>query len=207
MTRRTSRFPLARASAAAMFAAVALLAACEAKLPTQTEVNDMTAASATASAQKLSLMSKDTVDAQYQLNGVFVSAAEANAITPDRIASIEIVKGPSAPNGKGLISITTRQPGDTTTGYRMSKRIEVKDSGAVLAGAPDNLPRRHLDHFEGVILVDGARVDEATMQALAPGDIVSVQVIKGPSAAALYDAPEAKNGVIRITTKKGAAKQ
>lgn len=45
------------------------------------------------------------------------------------------------------------------------------------------------------------------MQAIAPGDIVSVEVVKGPTAATLYGAPEAKNGVIRITTKKGAAKQ
>lgn len=207
MTVRTSRVSFIRTAAACAFAAVAILAACEAKLPTQTEVNDMTAASATASAQKLSLMSKDTLDAQYQVDGAFVSAAEANAIAPARIASIEITKGPSAPNGKGLVSIRTRAPGDTTTGYMLTKRIESNTAAPEPTVTAYNLPRRHLDYFAGIILVDGVRVSEAAMQALPPSDIVSVKVVKGPSAAKLYDAPEAANGVIVVTTKKYAPKK
>ena len=227
MTQRTSRFTAARITAAAAFSAVALLAACEAKLPTQTEVNDMTAASATSSAQKLRLMSSDTADAQYKVDGILVSGAEANAIPANRIASIEVIKGSSAPNGKALVSITTRQPGDTARGTRVMKRIELgtgtpvdsalyKQMEATLpavrargtAGdAPDNLPRKHLQNFDGIILIDGVRSTEAAMQAIAPNDIVSVEGVKGPTAATLYDAPEAKNGVIRITTKTGAAKQ
>jgi len=207
MTQRTSRFPILRATAAAAFAAVALLAACEAKLPTQTEVDGMTAASATASAQKLRLMSSDTADAQYKVNGVLVSGAEANAIPADRIMSIEVVKGPSAPNGKALVAITTRQPGDTARGIMMKERVQVGGGAGELAGAPDGLPRKHLQNFDGVILIDGVRSTEAAMQALSPKDIVTVEVIKGPSAAALYAAPEARNGVIQITTTKGAAQK
>jgi len=203
MTPRLSRFTTARSAAAAAIAAVALLAACEAKLPTQSEVNDMTAASATASAQKLQLLSSDS--AQYRVNGVAVSGAEANAIPAGRITSIEVVKGPSAPNGKALVSITTREMGDTSGSPVVRKRFMIT-GGAGAAAGPDGSPRKHLDNFTGVILVDGVRSTEAAMQALAPDDIVSVEVIKGASAAALYDAPEAKNGVIRITTKKGAAK-
>ena len=207
MTQRTSRFPILRATATAGFAAVALLAACEAKLPTQTEVDGMTAASAATSAQKLRLMSSDTADAQYKVDGVIVSGAQANAIPANRIASIEVVKGPSAPNGKGLISITTRAPGDTASGQMIRKRIQVGGEPGALADGPDNLPRKHLQNFEGVIVIDGVRSTEAAMQAIAPDDIVSVEVIKGASAASLYNAPEAKNGVIRITTKNGATKQ
>lgn len=206
MTQRTSRFPFARAAAAAAFAAVALVAACEAKLPTQTEVDGMTAASATASAQKLRLMSSDTAHAQYKVNGVLVSAAEANAIPADRIATIDVRRGPSAPNGKAIISITTRQPGDTGKGVMMTKEVRIGGQPGDPLEAPDGLPRKHLQNFEGVILIDGVRSTEAAMQALAPNDIVSVEVIKGASAASLYDAPEAKNGVIRITTNKGASK-
>ena len=206
MTRRTSRFPIARAAAAAVFAAVAILAACEAKLPTQTEVDDMTAASATTSAQKLRLMSSDTADAQYKVNGVLVSAAEANAIPANRIATIDVRRGVSAPDGKAIISITTREPGDTSTGVMMTKEVRIGGQPGEAAEGPDGLPRKHLQHFDGVILIDGVRSTEAAMQALAPHDIVSVEVIKGASAASLYDAPQAKNGVIRITTKKGAAK-
>lgn len=207
MTPRLSRFTPARSTAAAAIAAVALVAACEAKLPTQTEVDGMTAASATASAQKLRLLSSDSADAQYRVNGVVVSAAEANAIPANRIASIEVLKGAAAPNGKALVSITTRQPGDTAGGTRITQRVEVTNGGVALSGDSDGLPRKHLDNFNGVILIDGVRSTEAAMQALVPTDIVSVEVIKGPSAASLYDAPEAKNGVIRITTKQGAAKK
>lgn len=207
MTPRLSRFTTARSAAAAAFAAVALLAACEAKLPTQTEVNDMTAASATASAQKLRLLSSDSAEAQYRVNGVVVSAAEASAIPANRIASIEVLKGSAAPNGKALVSITTRQAGDTASGVRITQRVEVGSGGMAISGDSAGGPRKHLDNFTGVILIDGVRSTESAMQALTPTDIVSVEVIKGPSAAALYDAPEAKNGVIRITTKKGAAKQ
>jgi beta-lactamase regulating signal transducer with metallopeptidase domain len=206
MTPRTSRFPIARSLAGAVFAAVVLLAACEAKLPTQTEVDGMTAASATSSAQKLHLMSSDTANAQYKVNGAVVSAADANAIPADRIASIQVIKGGVAPNGKTLVAITTRQPGDTATGLMM-KRVQIDGAPGKLAESPDNLPRKHLQNFDGVILIDGVRSTEAAMQALAPGDILTVEVIKGPSAAALYAAPEAKNGVIQITTTKGAAKK
>ena len=206
MTERTSPFPIARSLAGAAFAAVALLAACEAKLPTQTEVDGMTAASAARSAQKLSLMSSDTANAQYQVNGAVVTAAEANAIPADRIASIQVIKGGTAPVGKTLVAITTRAPGDTTGGHRIMKRVEIGGAPGALAAGPDNLPRKHLENFDGVILIDGVRSTEAAMQALAPSDIVSVEVIKGPSAAGLYAAPEAKNGVIQITTKKGATK-
>jgi len=207
MTPRTSRFPLARSLAGAAFAAVALLAACEAKLPTQTEVDDMTAASATTSAQKLRIMSSDTANAQYQVNGAVVSAAEANAIPANRIASIQVTKGGIAPDGKTLVAITTRQPGDTASGFQMMKRVQVGGAPGELAESPDNLPRKHLQNFDGVILIDGVRSTEAAMQALSPKDIVTVEVIKGPSAAALYAAPEARNGVIQITTTKGAAQK
>ncbi|MFL5562540.1 MAG: M56 family metallopeptidase [Gemmatimonadaceae bacterium] len=206
MTTRTSPFSITRASVAAAIAGVALVAACEAKLPTQTEVNDMTAASAATSAQKMALMSEDTAGSQYKVNGVVVSAAEANAILPERIASIEVLKGTAAPNGKAVISIKTRQAGDTTHSFMMTKRVmSGSGNGEAMVGDPAELPRRRLENFAGVILVDGVRVTEAAMQALAPGDIVSVEVIKGPTAKTLYDAPEAANGVIRVTTKKGAA--
>jgi hypothetical protein len=217
MTPRLSRFTHARSAAAAAIAAVALLAACEAKLPTQTEVNDMTAATATASAQKMQLLSSDS--ARYQVNGVAVSAAEANGIPANRITSIQVMKGASAPDGKALVSITTREPGDTSGGSAVrtrfmiidgapsngAKRFMITDRGAAGAGA-DSLPRDHLQQFDGVILIDGVRSSPSAMHSLTPDDIVSVEVIKGASAASLYDAPEAKNGVIRITTKKGAAK-
>jgi hypothetical protein len=205
MTSRNSRLSRTRSTLAAAFAAIALVAACEARLPTATEVDDMTASGAAQLARKATLFSKDSIDAQYSVNGVMVSAAEANAIAPDRIASIEVLKGPSAPNGKGLVAITTRKPGETG-GPLMKQRIRVTATpgGTDTTVEADNLPRRSLQNFNGVILVDGVRVSEAAMQALKPSEIVSVEIIKGASAGDLYAAPEAKNGVIRVTTTRAA---
>lgn len=208
MTSRNSRLSITRSAFAAAFATVALLAACEARLPTATEVDDMTASSAATLGRKSLLLSKDSLDAQWQVDGVIVSAAEARGIAPDKIASIEVIKGPSAPNGKGMIAITTRKPGDDVPQPTLGTRFRVKmpmEPGATPAD-PSGLPQRKLDNFTGVILLDGVRVSEAAMQAVAPDQIVSVEIIKGEPAAALYAAPEAKNGVIRITTKKSRAK-
>jgi hypothetical protein len=208
MTKRTSRISLTRTVAACALAAVAILAACEAKLPTQTEVDNMTAASAANAARTSLLLAKDSADrfdaahAQYTVDGVSVPAAEANAIPADRIASIDVTKGPSAPNGVGLIAITTRQPGDTTRGYKLTKRLS---SGSV--AAEDVIPgakRDHLERFSGLILVDGVRGTPAAMQALSPDEILSIKIVKGPAAQQISDAPEAVNGIIMITTKKGA---
>ena len=209
MTTRKSRISFTRAVAACAVAAVAILAACEAKLPTQTEIDDMTAASAADAAQKSMLFSKDSLDrvdaaaTQYVVDGVSVSAAEADAIAPERIATIDVRKGQGAPNGIGIITITTRQPGDTSHALLLRKRLSDGTDGSAIA-PPPGAARDHLEKFSGVILVDGARVSPAAMQALSPADIVSIRVIKGPMAKTMSDAPEAANGIIQITTKKTA---
>lgn len=208
MTSRNLRPSISRGIAAALFAAVAILAACEARLPTATEVDDMTAASAATAGRKSLLLSGDTLSLQYMVDGVAVSAARANAIAPERIASIEITKGSAAPNGKGLVIITTRKEGDLlrASGGKVEYKVTMPRVAGDTAAPPGDLPRRRLQNFTGVILVDGVRVSEAAMQALKPTEIVSVEIVKGPTAARLYPAPEAKDGVIRITTKT-AAKQ
>lgn len=209
MTSRNLRPSISRGIAAALFAGAAILAACEAKLPTATEVDDMTAASAATAGRKSLLLSKDTLYLQYMVDGVAVSAAQANAITPDKIATIEITKGSAAPNGKGLVIITTRKQGDLlrASGEKFEFKMTMPRIAGDTAAPPDDLPRRRLQNFTGVILVDGVRVTEAAMQALKPSEIVSVEIVKGPTAAQLYAAPEAKDGVIKITTTKTAAKQ
>ena len=211
MTSRKSPLSFTRTIAACALAAVAILAACEAKLPTQTEVDNMTAASAATAAQKSLLFSKDSLDrvdavnTQYVVDGVSVSAAEANAIPADRIESIDVMKGSGAPNGVGMITITTRQPGDTGSAHLFRKRITVD---ANMAPPAPGGPQKHLENFSGVIMIDGVRATEAKMQSLSPEDVVSVTIVKGPAAQKMSTAPEAANGIIIVTTKKGApAKQ
>jgi TonB-linked SusC/RagA family outer membrane protein len=56
---------------------------------------------------------------------------------------------------------------------------------------------------EALIVVDGAIVDNAFLGNINPQDIEDIQVLNGASGAALYGS-EASNGVIIVTTKKGA---
>jgi TonB-linked SusC/RagA family outer membrane protein len=54
-----------------------------------------------------------------------------------------------------------------------------------------------------LVIVDGNPVDPAYVAALNPDDIESVNILKGPNAAALYG-KEASNGVMILTTRHGA---
>ncbi len=62
--------------------------------------------------------------------------------------------------------------------------------------------------FEGVLLVDGARVANERLSSISPGEIVSVEVVKGDAARArygrLYPDSSVANGVIEITTRPDA---
>jgi TonB-linked SusC/RagA family outer membrane protein len=53
-----------------------------------------------------------------------------------------------------------------------------------------------------MLLLDGVPVGLGLLNTLNPNDVESVNVLKGTSAAAIYG-PDARNGVIIVTTKKG----
>ena len=69
-----------------------------------------------------------------------------------------------------------------------------KKSGITFSGSPSG-------STPGLILVDGEKKTKKEMDALSPDQIKSVQILKGESAIKEYG-PEAKDGVIKITTKK-----
>ncbi|WP_316799100.1 SusC/RagA family TonB-linked outer membrane protein [Pedobacter frigidisoli] len=54
-----------------------------------------------------------------------------------------------------------------------------------------------------LLLLDGVQSDINYLSSINPNDIESVNVLKGSSGAALYG-PDARNGVIVVTTKKGS---
>ncbi len=55
--------------------------------------------------------------------------------------------------------------------------------------------------FKGVLLLDGVRVKSSDLTTIPPGEIVSVEVVKGDAARKLYPDSAAANGVIKITTR------
>jgi beta-lactamase regulating signal transducer with metallopeptidase domain len=117
-----SRFVLLRVGALGAGAALLVLAACEARVPTAADVASMDVASAQKRAADAGLMrTPEGATTDFFVNGVKVSAAEARAMEAKIIGSIEVVKS-ELPTGRDTIYVTTVD--------RMSKEREL----AVAAG-------------------------------------------------------------------------
>ncbi|MES3035792.1 MAG: M56 family metallopeptidase [Gemmatimonadota bacterium] len=211
MTPKPLRYPLLRALSTGALASLALLAACEANLPTADEVDGMTAATATAAVSKVALM--DTSRMTYFVNDVVATKAQADAVAPDSIANVNVIK---VSDGTGEIRITTRKPGDAPLGTK--RTTLVVDTAIVTETALDGAVRMRIvapggtnttepsgkmrTVFDGLMVIDGVIRESNAMNTLSPDRILSVNVIKGPAATAKYSDPRAAKGVIEITTKQ-----
>ena len=182
-----------RIAAGSLVALTAVLAACEAKMPTSVDVDNMTAASAERSATQVGLMNGSDSLRTYYIDGKRVTAGDAHALAPDKIVSITISEPKmgadtsymKSPKGK-VVWIETRNA--KTTGLHFERKVPLADS-----------------HFAGLVFIDGKRSNGAAMTQINPADIASIEVMKGARAAALYpNDPAAAQGVIQITTKQGA---
>ena len=188
MTSPRPRFARARVLLAAAGTLVAMLAACESRLPTSAELEQLDVAS---TEKRLALASDSTT--HYWVDGVQVSANEARATAASNIVSVQVAKRNDGAGGN-VIRIETRkgvalmkQPGDTMT----------------MAGAPHagTMPKSET-RFSGIVFVDGVRTSESALKGLAPDRIKTIDVIKGAHAQELYPTePDAAKGVIRVTTK------
>lgn len=187
-----------RIASGSLVALAAALAACEAKMPTSVDVDNMTAASAERAAVDARLLSANDSLRTYYVDGRLTSAAAAHAVPSAQIASI-VVAEPRVGSDSSLrpsVWITTR--GAASPRAQFEKKLV--GTARMHAASGDSV------RFAGVIFIDGRRVDQSAMKQLAPNDIQSIEVIKGPRAAELYpDEPTAAQGVIQITTKHAAA--
>lgn len=221
MTPKRLKYPLARVLGTTAFASLAMLAACEAKLPTSQDVEDMTALSAV---QRVSVTGMiDTANVTYYVNNMKASKAEVDKIAAERIATVNIT-GKGMQSG-GAVYLTLRDPvviGDSSAPTLVSFRTG-RDS-VILRANPDQLRQltsamtradsagpnakqvaesKPRTGFTGIVIIDGAVSDMTTMSRIAPDRIATVDVLKGDAARAQYpNDPRAANGVIRITTKR-----
>jgi beta-lactamase regulating signal transducer with metallopeptidase domain len=193
MTPKRLKYPLIRAVATTAFASLALLAACEAKLPTSDEMDRMTASSATAAAGRVALI--DTATVRYFIDGRTATKTETDKLAAEQIASVNVTQK-GVQNG-GEVRIVTRTPiaGDSSptrmTYVRTPPTPPIPPSGPTRTG------------FTGLMIVDGVITDPAIANSIAPDQIASVNVTKGASAVSQYNDPRAANGVITIVTRKG----
>jgi beta-lactamase regulating signal transducer with metallopeptidase domain len=118
MTSRRPKF--ARTSAFALTAcSVALVAlACDAKLPTSDEVNSMDVAAAEGAVQRVHFLGIGDSTLSYTIDGRKATAAEAHALAPEDIASVEVLKKKIEANGvsepqAGEVRILTKRAADS----------------------------------------------------------------------------------------------
>jgi hypothetical protein len=116
----------------------------------------------------------------YKLDGVVVTAAQAKAISADKIASVDVVG--SADKKKAEIRIVTAAQAGRVLAWKQSAET-----------APGK-------KMTALILINGVKATQAEYEALDPKTIKSVSVTKGAAAAQKSSDPRAANGVIEITT-------
>lgn len=204
MTSRPARFIVARRVSGGIIAAAALLAACESKLPTSAEIENMDAASAV---QKVAVLPGiDTTRTVYVLDGKTVSGDEARTISGSRLASIAVLKKDGSTSE---IRMRTRSADSSIVINEMSPvrqaegiaKFRVRSDSAALLPTRQSTVRSK-SGFSGLFVIDGTLVSSEAANSLQPDRISSVEVIKGAAATKLYSDPRAVNGVILITTKK-----
>jgi len=195
---------LLRAGVLGATAALALIAACEAKVPTGPEIQAMDVASASKTMASTRFLTKRDMDSTiFYVDGKLVDAKTANSLTPNQIATINVTKtgGELAPS---VIRIaTTGEAPKQGLDYERSKvRL---DSATIVAEKQGNrmmLKSSSDPAAQPLVLIDGVKADQARLAAIDPKQILGVEVIKGSAALSMSSDPAAKNGIIKVTTKK-----
>jgi hypothetical protein len=210
MYAQTHRFAALRGVAALTIAVAALLVACQAELPTSSEIEAMDAASAERAARRFSAIGDSII---FTANGVTVPAEKAKEIPASQIARIETVRGSG--KQKPAIAVWTIEGTGVARDGEMSiiadtlQAVASRSLGEEKPGVPNKMTMTitksanlDLSVFEGLVFVDGKRVDPSFIRALDRSSIFSVEVLKGALAMQKFQEPAAAKGVISITTRK-----
>jgi beta-lactamase regulating signal transducer with metallopeptidase domain len=194
-TTKTKRSYL-RAGMLGSAAALMLLAACEAKVPTGPEIEAMDVASASKAVASTRMMEKTRLDsAIFYVDGRQVDAKTANALTPNQIATINVEK--SGDHATIRIATNGQAPDPGARGESALLRSKRLADTVRIVPAPQASKQ-----FAGLLLIDGVKADPSAMKTLDPNNIESIEVLKGAAAEKLSSDPLAKNGIIKVTTKK-----
>jgi TonB-dependent SusC/RagA subfamily outer membrane receptor len=197
MTSRPSQFLRSRRFASGLLAAVALLAACESQLPTAAELQNMDVKGVETRVAQVTKL--DTTTAIYLVDGKQVTRAEANALSADKIATVNVRGGKVQEiriNTKGgLVASPFKR---TTDDSILVTDVKIRSTGTP---AIVSLSGKAKTPFNGLLIVDGKTVESSSLNSISPESIESIEVMKGEAAKAVYGEAGA-NGVIKVTTKK-----
>jgi beta-lactamase regulating signal transducer with metallopeptidase domain len=183
MTPTPLRFPLLRGVGATALASVLLLAACEAKLPTEDELARMTASDAATAVLGRGAVAGDGV--RYFVDGVRVSKADADRVTANQITRIAVIQGASRREGE--VRVSTRADMTLAGGADSARRATF----IIEEAASDGAVRR--DTGDLVYFVDDVRVSKDSALRILPQQIGAVNVRKETGA----------QNEVRITTLSG----
>jgi beta-lactamase regulating signal transducer with metallopeptidase domain len=189
MTERSVRFRFSRRIAGVLVAATILITACESRLPTSAEIEEMDVASVERQARTVGVL--DSMRVRYIVDGVAVEADAARELSAARIASVDVSKGQQG--GWDEVRIVTRRPllRDSSLGQEVEERAKYRNNEA---GTKTT--------FEGLLIIDDVVVSTTELKNLARDRIESIDVLKGAAATGRYSDPRAVHGVIRVTMKR-----
>jgi beta-lactamase regulating signal transducer with metallopeptidase domain len=214
MKTQTHKFARVRGSLVGLAAVSLFLVACEAKLPTSAEIQQMDVASAE-KAMTLATATEQGANLQYRIDGVSATSDQAHALRSDQIASVDVSLATGGGAGK-IIDIRTiyaprRAMMQRDTSAAAGKFREVQRYAASVLKPDGDTSRSRMkvrddkmQEFQGLLVIDGAIADPSRFKTLNPKAIASINVLKGEAAMAEYKDPRAANGVIDIKTKKVA---
>ncbi len=171
--------------------------ACEARVPTSSEIaKDVSAAEKAATAVLLPAAG-ESMTYDYIVDEKPVTEAEARALSGSRIASVSLSKPRGAESGaRGVVIISTVEYEAAHPLARLRSRAT---QGEVKRTATDMYIPYGKD--APLVVVDGVIAEEGVLMKLRSTDIESVEVLKGAAATAAWSHPAAANGVITISTK------
>ena len=199
MRNTTQRFPLFRNGSLGALAALSILVACEAKLPTSAEVKNMDVASAEKAVAQAKLLDEaGAKNVVYAVDGVDVSAENAHALAAKHIAAVRVSKGePTNTTATGSVVTTV----NITTGTSDERLLPVSVGRDSMKASAERVAATGSATFTGLLYVDGVLQSSNSLAALSSNDIASVEVLKGAAAAKISTDPAAANGIIQVTTR------
>jgi beta-lactamase regulating signal transducer with metallopeptidase domain len=150
--------------------ALLVLAACEAKVPTEAEIAQMDVASAEKSAAEAGLMRTPANDrTDFFLNGVPVSAERARAIEAKDIGSIEIVRA-ELPTGRDTIFVTSadRMPRPVPDSLEAARKLGPGEYAVLRKKVAEASSEKLVAHVEAERAAERMRTADASAKSKFP---------------------------------------
>ena len=162
------------------------------------EVEEMTE---TEEHSSITYKSPDNKEPLFFIDGKESNTKDVNDLDPNKIASMNVLKGNNATKKygekakNGVMEITTKKDIDSNKEEHDIEIIEIRENDSAFVNSIS------INGQEPLYFIDGKKSSSKKANQLNPNNIASMNVLKGDYAIKIYG-KKAKNGVVEITTKK-----